>query len=62
MPAHRHPPTTDVANPRWDLTATDAATARADADAYVWSGAPWDVNGGGLDLAYALALGANGEF
>lgn len=56
------PPTTQVANPRWRLTAADAHTAGADADGYVWAGAPWDVNGGGLNLSYALALGANGEY
>jgi endoglucanase len=56
------PPTTQVANPRWQLSAADAHTAADDADGYVWSGAPWDVNGGGLNLSYALALGANGEY
>ena len=56
------PPTTHVANPRWHLTAADARIAGTDADGYVWSGEPWNTNGGGLDLSYALALGANGEY
>ena len=55
------PPTTHVANPRWHLTAADARIAGTDADGYVWSGEPWNTNGGGLDLSDALALGANGE-
>ncbi len=56
------PPTTDVTNPRWHLSPASAAIAGADADAYVWSGQPWAVNGGGFSLRFALDLGANGEY
>lgn len=56
------PPTTDVTNPRWHLSARDAAIARGDVDGYVWASQPWDVNGGPLNLSFALNLGANGEY
>jgi endoglucanase len=55
------PPTTDVANPRWHLSAADAEIARRDVDGYVWASQPWDVNGGPFNLRFALNLGANGE-
>lgn len=35
------PPTADVANPRWGLSATIRSLALAYVDAYVWSGRPW---------------------
>jgi hypothetical protein len=35
------PPTADVANPRWGLSATDAANAAAYVDGYLWFGRPW---------------------
>jgi endoglucanase len=56
------PPTTDVTNPHWHLTAGDAAIARSDVDGYVWASQPWNVNGGPLTLSFALNLGANGEY
>jgi hypothetical protein len=56
------PPTTDVANPRWHLTRGDAAIAKRDVDAYVWASQPWDVNGAGFNLSFALNLAANGKF
>ena len=56
------PPTTDVTNPRWHLTAGDAAIARRDVDGYVWASQPWNVNGGGLNMSFALNLAANGRY
>jgi endoglucanase len=56
------PPNTDVTNPRWHLSAGDAAIARRDVDGYVWASQPWDVNAGPLNLGFALNLGANGEY
>ena len=35
------PPTTDVANPRWGLSAKDRVAAAAYADGYLWFGRPW---------------------
>lgn len=35
------PPTTDVTDPRWGLSATDSARAAAHVDAYLWFGRPW---------------------
>ncbi|MCW2755078.1 MAG: Fibronectin, type domain protein [Marmoricola sp.] len=35
------PPTTDVASPRWGLSATDRALAAQYVDAYLWFGRPW---------------------
>jgi endoglucanase len=56
------PPTTDVTNPRWHLSAADATIARRDVDGYVWASQPWDVNGGPFNLSFALNLGANGKY
>lgn len=56
------PPTTDVANPRWHLSAADRGIAAAQADAYLWLGRPWMVNAGPFSLQYALNLGANGLY
>jgi endoglucanase len=53
------PPTTDVDNPRWRLSAGDARTAAAQVDAYMWLGRPWLINAGPFSLSDALALGAN---
>lgn len=38
------PPTTDVANARWGLTAAERALARKYVDAYLWFGRPWLYN------------------
>jgi endoglucanase len=35
------PPTTDVANPRWGMSATVRAQAAAYTDAFLWYGRPW---------------------
>ena len=35
------PPTVDVANPRWGLSAENAAAAEEHVDAYLWFGRPW---------------------
>jgi hypothetical protein len=35
------PPTADVADPRWGLSATNRARARAHVDGYLWFGRPW---------------------
>ncbi|MFZ1995005.1 MAG: glycoside hydrolase family 6 protein [Solirubrobacteraceae bacterium] len=56
------PPTTDVANPRWHLSAADRSIAAAQADAYLWVGRPWMINAGPFSLRYALTLGANGVY
>lgn len=54
------PPTTDVANRRWHLSAADRGIAAAQVDAYMWLGRAWMVNAGPFSLRYALTLGANG--
>jgi endoglucanase len=56
------PPTTDVANRRWRLSAVDRGIAAAQVDAYMWLGRPWMVNAGPFSLRYALTLGANGAY
>jgi endoglucanase len=57
------PPTTDVANPRWGLSAADRAIARRDADAYLWAGRPWvDNNSGSFVFSRALQLAASSPF
>jgi endoglucanase len=56
------PPTTDVANRRWRLSAVDRAIAAKQVDAYMWLGRPWMVNAGPFSLRYALTLGANGSY
>jgi hypothetical protein len=56
------PPTTDVTNPRWHLPRTDAAIAHRDVDGYVWASQPWNVNGAGFNLSFALNLAANGAY
>ncbi len=56
------PPTTDVANRRWRLSAADRAIAARQVDAYLWLGRPWMVNAGPFSLRFALTLGANGLY
>jgi hypothetical protein len=56
------PPTTDVANRRWGLSARDRGIAAAQVDAYMWLGRPWMINAGPFSLRDALALGANGAY
>jgi endoglucanase len=56
------PPTTNVASPRWHLSASDRGIARGQVDAYMWLGRPWMVNAGPFSLNYALTLGANGLY
>lgn len=57
------PPTTDVASPRWGLSAADRAIARQDADAYLWAGRPWvDNNSGSFVFSRALQLAASTPF
>jgi hypothetical protein len=56
------PPTTDVANRRWHLSAADRRVAAAQVDAYLWLGRPWMVNAGPFSLRDALTLGANGAY
>jgi endoglucanase len=56
------PPTTDVANRRWRLSAADRAIAAKQVDAYMWLGRPWMVNAGPFSLPFALTLGANGLY
>jgi endoglucanase len=57
------PPTTDVANPRWGLSAGDRAIATKDVDAYLWAGRPWVDNGtGSFVFGRALQLAASTPF
>jgi hypothetical protein len=56
------PPTTDVANQRWGLSARDRGIAAAQVDAYLWLGRPWMINAGPFSLGDALTLGANGAY
>ena len=35
------PPTTDVTNARWGLSATNKSRAAAHVDAFMWFGRPW---------------------
>lgn len=51
------PPTTDVANARWHLTATDNQLARTYVDGYLWFGRPWLYRQAApFDLSRALQL------
>ncbi len=51
------PPTTDVADPAWGLSAADEAEASAYVDGYLWFGRPWLYNqAAGWDQQRALAL------
>jgi endoglucanase len=54
------PPTTQVASPRWHLSASDAGLASRYVDAYVWAGRPWLFGAAGeFDLPRALGLAAS---
>ena len=51
------PPTTDVANARWGLSAAQRGRARAHVDGYLWFGRPWLYRQADpFDLARALQL------
>jgi hypothetical protein len=51
------PPTADVANPAWGLSATDAADAAAYVDGYLWVGRPWlYMQSDPFDMKRALAV------
>ena len=57
------PPTTDVANPRWGLSASDRSLAARYADAYVWVGRPWlDDGASNFELPRALGMAASTPF
>jgi endoglucanase len=56
------PPTTNVASSRWQLGATASKDAKRYCDGYVWSGQPWDIDGGPFQPQYALQLAGNGEY
>jgi endoglucanase len=57
------PPTTDVANPHWGLSASNRAIAAKDTDAYLWAGRPWVDNGSGSFVySRALQLAASSPF
>ena len=56
------PPTTDVASPLWHLGAAASNAAKLYCDAYVWSGRPWDIDGGPFSLQNALWLAGNGQY
>jgi endoglucanase len=55
-------PTTNVASSRWHLGTAVAKDAKRYCDGYVWSGQPWDIDGGPFQLQYALQLAGNGEY
>ena len=57
------PPTTDVSNPRWGLSAKARAIARRLGDAYLWVGRPWlDGQDEHFDVQRALALARTTPF
>jgi endoglucanase len=56
------PPNTDVASSWWHLGPVASRDAARYCDGYVWSGRPWDVDGGPFNLQSALWLGGNGEY
>lgn len=56
------PPTTNVTSSRWQLSAAALKAARLYCDAYVWSGQPWDIDGGPFLKKYALWLAANSKY
>jgi endoglucanase len=56
------PPTTNVASSRWHLGAKASQDARLFCDGYVWSGQPWEKDGGPFERQYALWLAENGEY
>ena len=57
------PPTSDVANPRWNLPAWAAKTAAKLVDGYLWMGRPWlNISPFSLNVPYALALARSTPF
>ncbi len=56
------PPTTNVTSSRWHLGATASKDAKRYCDGYIWSGQPWDIDGGPFQLQYALWLAENGKY
>lgn len=57
------PPTWRTADPRWRLGARARAIAASLADAYLWVGRPWLVQGAGpFDLRRALGLASSSPF
>jgi endoglucanase len=57
------PPTADVANPAWGLSPTDAASAAAYADGYLWIGRPWlRMQADPFDMKRALAVARTTPF
>ena len=56
------PPTTNVASSRWHLGTAASKAAKHYCDGYVWSGRPWDIDGGPFVRRYALWLAANGQY
>jgi endoglucanase len=57
------PPTTDVANPRWGLSATARRLAKRYVDAYLWIGRPWLYNQASpFDLQRTIRLAATTPF
>ena len=56
------PPTTNVASSWWGLGTVTSKDAERYCDGYVWSGRPWDHDGGPFDLQNALRLAANAEY
>ena len=57
------PPTTDVANLRWNLTAAQRSMALAHVDAYLWFGRPWlYAQAYPFELSKALGVAAASPF
>ena len=56
------PPTTNVAAPMWHLGRAASNAAKRYCDGYVWSGRPWDIDGGPFNLQNAMWLAENGEY
>jgi endoglucanase len=55
-------PTTNVASSQWHLSAAASKDAALYCDGYVWSGQPWDIDGGPFLRKYALWLAANSAY
>jgi hypothetical protein len=56
------PPTTNVASPQWRLGTEASNDAERYCDGYVWSGRPWDLDGGPFNLQNALWLAEDGQY
>ena len=56
------PPTTNVASSQWRLGIKASQDAKRYCDGYVWSGRPWDIDGGPFNLQNALWLAENGDY